>query len=269
MDCSLPFNVLTTLVMLPFIKQVVWLAEKVIPEKKVAEERQLKFVDDRLLKTPTVALMQVKREVGYMAALAQENIERSFAALQKDGEKTFVAIEETESIIDFTNHALTKYLVKLSSFVDRKDEKQVGAYFHVLNDLERIGDHAENFGEIAVQMQERGLEFSDGAKAELKNMEDCVLKMFTIAIEAISSGNPAHLDELTALENEVDGMKRALTASHFNRLAIGECRMELSPYFSSAISGLERVADHLINVEYSILNPTGSQSEAKKDAAKA
>ena len=263
------FNVLTTLVMLPFIKQIVWLAEKVIPEKKVVEKMHLKFVDDRLLKTPTVALMQVKREVGYMAALAQENIERSFAALQKDGEKTFVAIEETEGIIDFTNHALTKYLVKLSSFVDRKDEKQVGAYFHVLNDLERIGDHAENFGEIAVQMQERGLEFSDGAKAELKNMEDCVLKMFKIALEAISSGNPAHLGELTALENQTDELKRELSSKHYVRLAEGGCKIELSPYFTSMVTGLERVADHLVNVGYSILNPTGSQSEAKKDAERA
>ena len=263
------FNLTTTLVLLPFIKQLVWLAEKVIPEKKVLEGRQLKFVDDRLLKTPTVALMQVKREVGYMAALAQENIERSFAALQKDGEKTFVAIEETESIIDFTNHALTKFLVKLSPHVDNQDEKAVGAYFHVLNDLERIGDHAENFGEIAVQMQERGLEFSDGAKAELKNMEDCVLKMFKIALEAISSGDPAHLGELTALENQTDELKRELSSKHYVRLAEGGCKIELSPYFTSMVTGLERVADHLVNVGYSILNPTGSQSEAKKDAERA
>ena len=264
------FNITTTAVLLPFIKQLVWLAEKAIPEKKkTEEERHLKFVDERLLKTPSVALMQVKREVGYMATLAQENIERSFAALQKDGEKTFVAIEETESIIDFTNHALTKYLVKLSPLVDRKDEKEIGAYFHVLNDLERIGDHAENFGEIAVQMQERGLEFSDGAKAELKNMEDCVLKMFKIAIEAISSGNPAHLGELTALENQTDELKRELSSQHYVRLAEGGCKLELSPYFTSMVTGLERVADHLVNVGYSILNPTGSQSEAKKDAAKA
>ena len=264
------FNVLTTFVMLPFIKQIVWLAEKVVPEKKHKEDdMHLKFVDDRLLKTPTVALMQVKREVGYMATLAQESLEKSFEAMRGDGAKAFVEIEQKEGIIDFTNHELTKYLVKLSSFVDLKDEKQVGAYFHVLNDLERIGDHAENFGEIGVQMQEKGLEFSDGAKAELKTMEDCVLQMFAIALDAIASGNPAHLDELTALENQVDGLKRDLSSKHYARLAEGNCKLELSPYFTSTVTGLERVADHLVNVGYSILNPTGSQSEAKKDAAKA
>ena len=264
------FNVITTAILLPFIKQIVWLAEKVIPEKKAAEEeRHLKFVDERLLKTPSVALMQVKQEVGYMAALARENLEKSFAAMISDGEKMFAEIADKESIIDFTNHALTKFLVKLSPHVDNQDEKAVGAYFHVLNDLERIGDHAENFGEIGVQMQAKELAFSDGAQAQLKEMQTKVLQMFDIALNAISSGNAEQLGELTALENQVDGLKRDLSANHYTRLAEGNCRLELSPYFTSTVVGLERVADHLVNVGYSILNPTGSQSEAKKDMAKA
>ncbi len=263
------FNVITTAVLLPFIKQLVWLAEKVIPDKKkVGDELRLKFVDDRLLKTPSAALMQVKQEVGYMAALARENLEKSFAAMESDGEKLFVGISEKERIIDFTNHALTKYLVRLSPLVDGNDEKSVGAYFHVLNDLERIGDHAENFGEIGVQMQGDELAFSDSAKQELKEMQEKVLKMFDIALNAIGNGDAGHLNELTALENEVDGLKRDLSSRHYARLAEGNCKMELSPYFTSTVTGLERVADHLVNVGYSILNPTGSQSEAKKDMAK-
>lgn len=263
------FNVITTLLMLPFIKQIVWLAEKVIPEKKTADnERRLKFVDERLLKTPSVALMQVKQEVGYMAALVRENLEASFNAMKADGEKLFTEIAAKEAVIDFTNHSLTKYLVKLSPLVDNQDEKSVGAYFHVLNDLERIGDHAENFGEIGVQMQVGDLAFSEGAITELKGMEEKVLQMFSIALEAISSGNPEHLSELTALENEVDGLKRELSSRHYTRLAEGKCKLELSPYFTSTVSGLERVADHIVNVGYSILNPTGSQSEAKKDMEK-
>lgn len=264
------FNVLTTAVLLPFVKQLVWLAEKIIPEKRVAQdERRLKFVDERLLKTPSVALMQVKQEVGYMAALARQNIERAFAAMDGDGEKRFAAIAETESVIDFTNNALTKYLVRLSPLVDSHDEKTVGAYFHVLNDLERIGDHAENFGEIATQMQSAELTFSETAQTELKSMQTAVLQMFDIALNAIGSGDPAHLNELTALENAVDGMKRDLSSRHYTRLAEGQCKTELSPYFTSTVADLERVADHLVNVGYSILNPTGSQSEAKKAQQKA
>ena len=264
------FNVTTTALLLPFVKQLVWLAEKVIPEKKKGEEEhRLRFVDELLLKTPSIALMQVKKEVNYMAALARENLERSFAAMKGDGEKIFKGIAEKEGIIDFTNKALTKYLIKLSPLVDSQDEKAIGAYFHVLNDLERVGDHAENFGEIGVQMQAGALAFSEGAQAELVEMEKKVLQMFDIAINAITDGDTARLNELTALENEVDGLKRTLSSKHYARLAEGKCKVELSPYFTSTVSGLERVADHLVNVGYSVLNPTGSQSEAQQEAAKA
>ncbi len=261
------FNVTTTLVLLPFVKQLVGFATKVIPEKKTdgEETRQLKYVDDRLLKTPPVALMQVKKEVEYMASLARTNFEKSVLAMQENAEQYSAEIVEREGTINFTNHATTKYLIKLSALVDANDERVIGSYFHVLNDLERIGDHAENFCEIGVQMQQSGLAFSDNAKQELREMSDAVLRMFEIATEAFDHSESDRLGELTMLENEVDRMKRELSSRHFARLAEGNCQVELSPYFSSVVSGLERVADHLVNVGYSILNPTGSQSEAKKD----
>ena len=260
------FNVTTTAILLPFVKQLVGFATKVIPEKKSdgEESRQLKYVDDRLLKTPPVALMQVKKEVEYMATLARTNFEKSVLAMQEDAEQYSAEIVERERTINFTNHATTKYLIKLSALVDANDEQVIGAYFHVLNDLERIGDHAENFCEIGMQMQQSGLAFSDNAKAELHEMSEAVLRMFEIATEAFDNLESNRLGELTALENEVDRMKKELSSRHFARLAEGNCKVELSPYFSSVVSGLERVADHLVNVGYSILNPTGSQSEAKK-----
>ncbi len=261
------FNVTTTAVLLPFVKQLVGFATKAIPEKQSdgEESRQLKYVDDRLLKTPPVALMQVKKEVEYMATLARTNFEKSVLAMQEDAEQYSAEIVERERTINFTNHATTKYLIKLSALVDANDERVIGAYFHVLNDLERIGDHAENFCEIGMQMQQSGLAFSDNAKAELHEMSEAVLRMFEIATEAFDNLESNRLGELTVLENEVDRMKRDLSSRHFARLAEGNCKVELSPYFSSVVSGLERVADHLVNVGYSILNPTGSQSEAKKE----
>ena len=157
-------------------------------------------------------------------------------------------------------------MIKLSALVNAKEEKAIGSYFHVLNDLERVGDHAENFYEIAMQMQESGIEFSEQAKSELRGMKDKVLRMFEIAEEAFDDMDSTRLGELTALENEVDGLKKELSSRHYARLAEGNCKVELSPYFSSTVAGLERVGDHLVNVGYSILNPTGSQSEAKKAA---
>ena len=255
------FNVTTTCLLLPFVKQLVKLSCLVIKDKKKTEEtRQLKYVDDRLLSTPSIAIMQVKREVEYMASVAKENLETAFTALDGEAEKYGKDIAEREAVINFTNKSVTKYLIKLSPLVDTANEQNIGAYFHVLNDLERVGDHAENFGEIATQMQGEGLAFSEGATAELKEMQNKVLRMFEIAMEAFDDEKSAGLAELTALENEVDEMKKTLSTRHYARLAVGDCKVELSPYFSSYVAGLERVADHLVNVGYSILNPTGSQS---------
>ena len=259
------FNVITSLLLLPFIKQLVKLAEFSVKDKTKGEDeqRRFKFVDERLLKTPPVALMQVKKEMEYMASLAGENLQNAFRAGVEKAENYEKAVVENEEIIDFTNKNLTKFLIKLSSLVDEADEKRIGSYFHVLNDLERIGDHAENFYEIGVEMQRKELAFSAEAQAEVQKMQEKVLRMFEIATEAFDDADSTRLAELTALENEVDGLKRELSSKHYARLAEGNCKLELSPYYSSTVAGLERVADHLVNVGYSILNPTGSQSEAK------
>lgn len=259
------FNVTTTLLLLPFVKHLVKFSCLAIKDKKTTEEeRRLKYVDERLLTTPPVAIMQVKKEVEYMSALARENLQKSFTALNEGDKKYASEIAEREKEINFINHALTRFLIRLSPLVDGANEVAVGTSFHVLNDLERIGDHAENFGEIATEMLEKGLAFSENAGAELKNMQDKILAMFDIAGKAFDDGRSTRLSELTALENEVDELKRELITKHYARLAEGNCKVELSPYFSSYVTGLERVADHLVNVGYSILNPTGSQSEARK-----
>ena len=257
------FNVTTTLILVPFIKQIVYIATKIIPDKKQDEEvMHLKYVDDRLLKTPHIALAQVKSEITYMATLAQESLALSFEAMEgKSDPETGNEILSRENVIDFTNNSLAKYLVKLSALVSQSDERIIGAYFHVINDIERIGDHAENFYEITVKMKREGLNFSDEAVKEIMEMYGKVFRMFEIALEAFDNTDASHLSQLTAIENEVDRLKSFLSSQHFLRMAAGNCTIEHSPYFYSTIVGLERVADHLVNVGYSILNPTGSQKQ--------
>lgn len=259
------FNVTTTLVLCPFVNQLVKYSMLVIREKiSTNEEPQLKFFDERLLKTPTIAVMQVKKEVEYMASLARENLKRAFAEMESKEGKLKEEIYKTEGVINFTNNAMTKYLIQLSPLLDAGDEQIIGSYFHVLNDLERIGDHAENFYEIASQMGEESLAFSDMAFTEIKEMYSKVDRMFEIAIQAFDNVSAEHLAELTELENEVDALKKRLSSRHFTRLATGDCKVEQSAYFFSTVSGLERVADHLINIGYSILTPTGDQKYAFK-----
>ena len=257
------FNVTTTAALLPFTKQLVNYSCRVIKDKKTdTEVRALKFVDDRLLTTPPVALMQVKKELDYMLGLVERNMNLSLEALENGNTEFGDEVRENEAIIDFTNGALTKFLIKLSSVnASGSDERVIGSYFHVINDLERIGDHAENFYEIGEEMLGKNLQFSERAKGDIRKLGDEVMKMFDISKDAFENHNKEHLPELLVFENEVDAKKKELTRSHFARLAEGNCSMDVSPYYSSSIAGLERVADHLINVGYSIINPIGSEKD--------
>ncbi len=257
------FNVTTTLLLLPFVKQLVDYSCMVIRDKRDDEEAMsLKYVDDRLLKTPPVALMQVKKEMDYMIALVEENISLSFTSIDTGSAEHAERIRKNEEIIDFTNSALNKFLIRLSVNVEQSDERVIGSYFHVLNDLERIGDHAENFHEIGIEMIEKKISFSEKARGEIMDMRDSMMQMFEIAKDAFENLNRDRLPKLTELEEGVDAMKKKLIASHFARLAEGNCNVDVSPYYSSLVSGLERVADHLVNVGYSITNPIGSQRES-------
>lgn len=254
------FNVTTTLLLLPFVKQLVNYSCVVIKDKKETEETlTLKHVDDRLLTTPPIALMQVKKEMDYMLSLVEENINLSFVAMERVSAISGDRIKKNERIIDFTNDELTKFLIKLSSNASRSDEQIIGSYFHVLNDLERIGDHAENFYEIGDEMLHKEIAFSDKARNDLSKMREAVLEMLAISKDAFENLNKDELPTLTSLEDKVDEMKKELTSNHFSRLAEGNCTVEVSPYYSSAVLGLERVADHLVNIGYSIVNPVGSQ----------
>ncbi len=256
------FNVTTTCLLLPFTRLLVKYSCLVIKDKsEEKEERALKYVDDRLLSTPSVALMQVKREIDYMLSLVERNMTLSFDAMEKGDARCGDEVRANEAVIDFTNGALTKFLINLSAGASQSEERTIGSYFHVLNDLERIGDHAENFYEIGEEMNKKSLGFSERARGDIKNMHLLILDMLAISKDAFENLNKDKLPDLVTLENKVDEMKKELTASHFARLTEGNCSMDVSPYYSSAIAGLERVADHLVNVGYSIVNPIGSEKE--------
>jgi len=254
------FNVTLVALTLPFVKQLVAFSHRIIKDKKVQQQetRSLKYVDDRLLSTPAVALAQSKKEIEYMLELVGENLRLSAAALETgagDGDK----LRENEAAIDFINSHLTEFLIRLSANMKGRDEQIIGAYFHVLNDLERVGDHAENFLEIGEEMHSKGIAFSEKAKADIKAMHEKAMEMLLISAAAFGSMNKDLLPALTEHEEQMDDMKKNLSAQHFTRLSEGLCSLEVSPYYISTVAGLERVGDHIVNVGFSIQSPVGNQ----------
>ena len=256
------FNVTTTLMLLPFVKQLVKYSCLIIKDKKNEEEKlSFKYVDERLLSTPPVAIMQVKKEIEYMFDLVEENTTLALVAMNKGSDEYNDIIRKNEKIINFTNNSLTKFLINLSTSVEQSDEKVIGSYFHVLNDLERIGDHAENLHEIGMEMIEKKISFSEKARKEIDEMSNNIMQMFSISKDVFEHSNRSNLPALATLEESVDVQKNELIANHFSRLAEGNCNVDVSPYYSSVVLGFERIGDHLVNVGYSIINPTGSQKE--------
>lgn len=252
------FNVTTTL-LLPFVKHLVKYSCIVIGDKKEEKEKMaFKYVDERLLSTPPIALMQVKKEIEYMFDLVEKNTRLSLVAINDKSSGHDETIRNNEKIINFTNNALTKFLIELSVSVEHSDERIIDSYFHVLNDLEHIGDHVKNLHEISLEMIDKRISFSDKARQEIYEMFGNIIKMFSISKTVFDSLNRDILPDLASLEENVDIQKKDLIASHFARLTEGNCHVDVSSYFSSVVE-LERVADHLVNVGYSIVNPTGSQ----------
>lgn len=261
------FNVVTTILLLPFINQLVGLSKFVIKDKVKPQQElpQLKYIDDRLLHTPPIAVAQVQKEILFMSELAKENLTLSMNALITGDYVNRARICKNEATINYTYHAIARYLIKLASLsLSESDEKLIGAYHHVISDIERIGDHAENFIEQSEEMEKEGINFSDAAAAELNQMYNKVVNMFDLSVHAFAHRDYVVLERISKIEEEVDAMKESLGASHIERLNSGDCAVERGTYFFAVISALERIADHLINIAFSIKNPTGSQSKRKE-----
>lgn len=264
------FNVFTTAMLVPFMKPLTRLATLLVREKE-GDDSALKmyYIDDRILQTPVIAVAQVTKEVAHMGVMAQKNLDRGFNAIAEHSLAEREKIMQQEEKIDFVNKGVARYLIKTSSLnLSRSDEKIVGALHHVISDIERIGDHAENFLEEAEEMNENGVTFSDDAMDELKNMYAKVRFMFERSLYVFENRDENGLAEISALESEVDMLKRVLGNNHIMRLNSGNCSVECGTHFYAVISALERVADHLTNIAFSIKSPSGSQLEAMEKIAR-
>ncbi|MDE6293184.1 MAG: hypothetical protein K2L88_01005, partial [Clostridiales bacterium] len=259
------FNVITTLMLVPFIKPLTKLATALVKEKRGGDDEapHMYFIDERFLQTPPIAVAQVKREVDHMAAMAKTNLKRAMIAVFTQDLDDREKVEKDEVRINYINKGVAKYLIKLSSLaLVRSDEKFVGSLHHVVSDIERIADHAENFMEVATAMRENDCKFTQDALDELEDMYDKVTAMFDEAMYIFENNAVDRLKGFSEREEEVDITKRLLGNNHIARLNAGGCSVESGTYFYTIISALERIADHLTNIAFSIKSPSGSQREA-------
>lgn len=254
------YNLLFMMVFLPLSNPIEKLANIVIKDKD--NEKMMKtihHISDNLLNTPSVAIIQVKKEIVDMFDLSKTNLFLGLDSMLNVNLSNGKEIEAREDEIDFMNKSISDYLIKLSSRASLDDEAKIGAYYHVINDIERIGDHALNFYNMAKSLSNEDLSFSDIAKDEFNNYSNVLEKMFDLSKNIFMDKDETRLTELHKLEDETDRLKEVYGNNHFERIKKNECNNELSPFHYNLLTELERVADHLTNIGYSIVNPTGDE----------
>lgn len=248
------FNIVSTVVMFPFAKVLVKLSCLLVPGKDDSEsEMHCKFIDDRLLNTPPFAVMQVSKEVARMAKLARDNFETSAHALINRSDKDLDKVMENEEIINYLNHHITSYLVKLNALdITDSDSDYIARVFHAINDIERVGDHAINLAEAAQHNIGEGLKFSDPAREELNQLCGSVVTLLERSMAAFDnqslSDNEAK--ELSDLEEHIDELTLECQDSHIFRLNRKECNTEAGMLYLNTITDFERVGDHAINIAF-------------------
>ena len=245
------------IMLFPFTGWLVKMTYLIVPgeDQKVGyrESYQLKYIGDKVVFNPATAVVEVIKELERMASLAEENLNRAMNALITLDEEDIEEVYEVEKNINFLNHAITDYLVKINqTTLPIEDLNSLGALFHVVNDIERIGDHAENVADAARQRKEEGVSISKEAQKELGDMLEMVNKIIRYAVEMFAKSDESHMQEIVTLEDQVDEKERELQKKHVERLTKGECSPEAGMIFSDIVSGLERVADHATNIAFAI-----------------
>ena len=245
------------IMLFPFTGWLVRMTYLIVPgeDQKIGyrESYQLKYIGDKVVFNPATAVVEVVKELERMASLAEENLNRAMNALITLDEEDIAEVYEVEKNINFLNHAITDYLVKINqTTLPIEDLNSLGALFHVVNDIERIGDHAENVADAAKQRKEEGISISKEAQKELGDMLEMVNKIIRYAVEMFAKSDETHMQEIVALEDQVDEKERELQKKHVERLTKGECSPEAGMIFSDIVSGLERVADHATNIAFAI-----------------
>ena len=245
------------IMLFPFTSWLVKMTYLIVPgeDQKVGyrESYQLKYIGDKVVFNPATAVVEVVKELERMASLAEENLNRAMNALITLDEEDIEEVYEVEKNINFLNHAITDYLVKINqTTLPIEDLNSLGALFHVGNDIERIGDHAENVADAARQRKEEGVSISKEAQKELGDMLEMVNKIIRYAVEMFAKSDETHMQEIITLEDQVDEKERELQKKHVERLTKGECSPEAGMIFSDIVSGLERVADHATNIAFAI-----------------
>lgn len=249
------FNVVNTIIMAPFIKYLVIIVNKLIPGEDDNEKMSAKYIDDRLLETPVIAVGQTVKEVVRMANKAEENVEMSMNAFINNDESLIAKVYENEKLINILEKDITSYLVNLSNTGLSEEQLQiVTSMFHVVNDIERIGDHAENLADLTCDKINKTLNFSEDAINHLKHMYNVTIDALKKSITAFEHNDFDKAEEVMCIEEKIDSLEKELRENNIKRLNSSTCSPNCSAIFLDILSNFERIGDHATNIAEVVTN---------------
>ena len=250
--CHTVFNVFTTLLLLPFSRQLEKLARRAIKSEDKAE--QFAFLDPLLLRTPGVAISECVSMTNCMSDLAHKNLLDAVEQLSDYREDRETLITENEDKLDIYEDRLGDYLVKISQHgVSMNDIRTVSRLLHAIGDFERIGDHALNLQESARELHDKNLHFSDAAKEELQVLLTALNDIMTLAFDSFAANDPVAARDVEPLEETIDQLIEEIRMRHIRRLQTGECTIQLGFVLNDLLTNFERVSDHCSNIAVCVI----------------
>ena len=258
------FKVFQVIILMPFMSWIVKLTYLIVPgeDSDVEDEYEMKYIGDGDRLSSATAIPQVCSEISHMGEIAIGNLEKALDALLTKDDKAAKEVFEVEKRIDYMNKEITDYLVKANQIsLPVGDRKKLGALFHVVSDIERVGDHAENIAEDVEKLIDMKEDINGMAGDEIRRMQEMTVKILHLSMDMFNLEDDSHLQEILDLENAIDAKERELQDLHVKCLTKGECSAQVGMMFSDLASNLERVADHATNIAFSILeeDPEGDK----------
>ena len=253
------FNVVNMVVLMPFSNLMVKLTQKLMPyhEDPEKDKMAVEFIDNRILTTPPMAVLQCEKEVARLTRLVQKNYNRALISFFERDESSIDKVLEREKVIDYLSKAITDYIVKINGLdIEDHDRQVVAAMYSAIQDLERIGDHAENIVEYTRTILDDNLHFSETALSEMRDICDkCrTLMELSFAMFNAQGASPELIERIIQVEDSVDECKDDYKMAHIARMNAGECNAESGTMFLNMLIDIERVGDHAINVAFAIPN---------------
>lgn len=249
------FNLASTIILYPFSNLLIFISQKLIKDNTHEEAESAIHLDERMLGTPAFAIENSHKEIIRLAKIVLENLQESASSMFDRNEEKIKSVVNREETVDTLEHSITQFLVKLSGKELSVSESNIVAnYLHILIDIERVGDHCENLTEITQFMLEQNIEFAETEQNELSSLVELAISCYAHSLDSLENGASVSFRATAKEEDDADNIVKSLRGEHIKRLTSNEATITNGVAFLDALTNLERITDHSLNIAESSVN---------------